>query len=153
HAVPHGPRTKSLSLAATQAADSRTTLRRQLWRLGRRALAGRCERQTSLRVQPAPLDPEVPRAHVGESYAMKSWRQTSILLFFAGLLFFPPNGSSCGPFFPEAIFVFQEHPGAPLKQYAEGSLGVVLPSYTRSYLVIAYRVFSGHPLAADEVKG
>jgi hypothetical protein len=83
---------------------------------------------------------------------MRNLRKLSCFVFVAGLLLSPPNGSSCGPFFPGAIFVHRKHPGTPLQWYAEGHLGVVLPSFNRSYLVIAYRNFSGHPLSADEVK-
>src|SRR5262249_10798123 len=72
------------------------------------------------------------------------------LVALAGTLLLPPNGSPCGPDFPQAVFVFQTHPDRPLKGYAGGNLGVVLPSYYRSYLVVAYRYFSGHPLSKAE---
>ena len=72
-----------------------------------------------------------------------------LLLFF----FVPQNGSSCGPFFPQAVFTFQNHPDAPLKQYAAGNLGVILPSFARSYLVLAWRHLSDRPLAPGETKG
>jgi hypothetical protein len=75
------------------------------------------------------------------------------LLTLAGLLLFPPNGSSCGPFFTEAVFVYESHPGQPLKWYAEGDLGVVFPGYSRAYLVVAYRYLAGNPLSAQEQRG
>jgi len=81
---------------------------------------------------------------------MKSWKKPSYLVALAAALLLPPNGSPCGPDFPRAVFVFENHPGTPLKWYAEGSLGVVLPSYNSSYLVTAYRYFSGHPLSRRE---
>jgi hypothetical protein len=84
---------------------------------------------------------------------MKHLKKLSCLLFVAGLLLFPPNGTSCGPFFPDAVFTYQQRPGAPLKWFAEGNLGVVLPGFTRSYLVIAYRYLAGRPLSQSERGG
>src|SRR5262249_8690327 len=81
---------------------------------------------------------------------MKNWRMLFCLAALAGTLLLPPNGSPCGPDFPRAVFVFSTHPDKPLKEYAGGNLGVVLPSYYRSYLVVAYRYFSGHPLSKAE---
>jgi tetratricopeptide (TPR) repeat protein len=83
---------------------------------------------------------------------MRDLKKLFCIAFLASLMLFPPNGSSCGPFFPDAIFVFDRHPGKPLQWYAEGNLGVVLPTFSRSYLVIAYRNFAGRPLSKDEQK-
>ena len=77
-------------------------------------------------------------------------RNRIYLLLFALILLIPQNASTCGPFFPDAIFTYKSHPGRPLKWYAEGKLGVVLPSFDRSYLVVAYRYLSGRPLSASE---
>lgn len=82
---------------------------------------------------------------------MKNWKTPKpFCLLLLAVMLFSPYGNSCGPFFPNAIFVFGTHPGKPLKWYADGSLGVVLPDYNRSYLVIAYRYFAGRPLAESE---
>ncbi|HEY6305169.1 MAG TPA: hypothetical protein VI488_01770 [Candidatus Angelobacter sp.] len=81
---------------------------------------------------------------------MKHWKKLSGLLLLAALLLFPPNGNSCGPFFPDAVFTYQKRPGGPLKWYAEGHLGVLLPSFTPSYLVIGYRYLAGRPLSPGE---
>lgn len=54
-----------------------------------------------------------------------------------------PLALACGPSFPVAIFIQVKHPDLPLAKYAGGSLGVVKPSYARSYLVVAYRYLSG----------
>lgn len=67
------------------------------------------------------------------------------------LLLVPPNGNSCGPFLPDAVFIYGTHPGAPLPQYARGNLGVVLPDFHYHYLFVAYRYFAGRPLHADEI--
>ena len=46
---------------------------------------------------------------------------------------------ACGPYFPQAFFVFTKHPDFPLDHFAAGDLGVLQPTYARSYLVVAYR--------------
>ena len=50
---------------------------------------------------------------------------------------------ACGPFSLEAIFSFTVHPEYPLEKYAAGDIGIVPPSYARSYLFVAYRYFNG----------
>ena len=42
-----------------------------------------------------------------------------------------------------AVFSFDQHPDLPLRSYAEGKLGIVQPSYARSYLYVAYRLIEG----------
>src|SRR5256884_2241255 len=66
--------------------------------------------------------------------------------------FFPSRTLACGPFFTDAIFVFTKHPDFPLEQFANGKLGVLSPSWARSYLVVAYRNLSGAPLTQTEAK-
>lgn len=61
-----------------------------------------------------------------------------------------PAVEACGPFIPRAVFTFIPHPDMPLEPYAAGKLGAVLPSYARSYLVVAYRYLSGVPLDGAE---
>jgi hypothetical protein len=83
-------------------------------------------------------------------------RSTTHLLTFLALvliILIPQNGIPCGPSFANAVFTFQRHPDAPLKRYAQGKLGVVLPSFARSYLVIAYRHLSGRSLSSSETTG
>ncbi len=60
-----------------------------------------------------------------------------------------PAGT-CGPFFPEAIFVSRSAPAFPYPKYVAGDLGVVQPSYPVRHLVIAYNILSGRPLSATE---
>jgi len=57
---------------------------------------------------------------------------------------------SCGPFYDEAIFSYSLHPDLPLQFFAEGKLGVVVPTFARSYLVVAYRYLNGASLNANE---
>lgn len=44
----------------------------------------------------------------------------------------------------------QHSPDFPLKSYVSGHLGVISPKYRLSYLIIAYRYLSHHPLSAQE---
>jgi hypothetical protein len=59
---------------------------------------------------------------------------------------------ACGPFFTDAIFVFEKHPEFPLERFARGQLGVLQTTYARSYLVAAYRNLIGEKLSDAEVK-
>ena len=66
-----------------------------------------------------------------------------------GLVCSPPV-FGCGPFFEQAIFTYSLHPDLPLAGFAQGHLGVLQPTYARSYLYAAYRHLSGVGLDADE---
>lgn len=57
---------------------------------------------------------------------------------------------ACGPDFSPPVLTQTSRPDGPPDAYAAGRLGVVLPSYVQSYLVIAYRYFSGKPLKVEE---
>jgi hypothetical protein len=75
------------------------------------------------------------------------------LIVVAAILFLaPPESQSCGPFLPEAQFVFRLGPVDELPYY-QGKLGIVQPSYRRRNLIVAYRYFSGVPLTKDEIAG
>ena len=54
----------------------------------------------------------------------------------------PPVGPAA-PFFAVTVFTYERHPDLPRTGYADGKLGVVLPSYARSYLVVAWRHVAG----------
>lgn len=60
---------------------------------------------------------------------------------------------ACGPFFDDAVFVYSSHPDAPLKLYVGGNLGLLQPTYARSYLVLAYRYLTDKPLKNEEIAG
>ncbi|MDQ3829054.1 MAG: hypothetical protein M3361_07045, partial [Candidatus Tectomicrobia bacterium] len=53
-----------------------------------------------------------------------------------GLVCGPP-AFGCGPFFEQAIFTYSLHPDLPLASFAQGHLGVLQPTYARSYLYAA----------------
>ena len=57
---------------------------------------------------------------------------------------------ACGPFTLEAVFTFTVHPGYPLEKFAAGRVGVLQPSYARSYLYVAYRYLSGSSFTQAE---
>lgn len=44
----------------------------------------------------------------------------------------------------------ESYPDFPLTKYVAGHLGVINPKYKLSYLIIAYRYLSNHPLSTDE---
>jgi hypothetical protein len=62
----------------------------------------------------------------------------------------PPPAAACGPYFPVTIFIQSKHPDLPLEEFAAGKLGVLQPTYARSYLVVAYRYLSGVSFEASE---
>jgi hypothetical protein len=57
---------------------------------------------------------------------------------------------ACGPFRPYAVFTHATHPDFPLEGFAGGELGVLEPSYARSYLVVAWRMIEGPALTHEE---
>jgi hypothetical protein len=54
---------------------------------------------------------------------------------------------------PEPFADYSQHPDIPFEKFVQGELGVVQPTFARSYLVVAYRYASGVPLTADEQQG
>lgn len=59
---------------------------------------------------------------------------------------------ACGPFTLQAIFSFTVHPEFPLENYAAGELGVIQPTYARSYLFVAYRHLLDRGFSKEEQK-
>lgn len=84
-----------------------------------------------------------------------AWKRSVVvlLLFCFFMTLAPQPAQACGPFFTDAIFVFQKHPDHPLEKFARGNVGVLQPTYARSYLVAAYRNLVGETLSDAEVKG
>jgi len=76
-----------------------------------------------------------------------------LMLIVAGLFLLSSRTNACGPFFTDAIFVFTKHPDFPLENFAAGKLGVVSPTWARSYLVVVYRNLSNNQLSDSEAKG
>jgi hypothetical protein len=78
--------------------------------------------------------------------------KVSRLVFAAGctVLVFAVPGNSCGPFFPEAVFVQDTMPDGPYSAYAGGQIGIPQPGYRIEDLVVAYDWLNGHGLTATE---
>lgn len=85
----------------------------------------------------------------------KSLSRTVIAVVLISLLMvlLPRQTGACGPFFTNSIFVYSKHPDFPLERFATGQLGVLQPSYARSYLVAAYRNLINEKLSDQEVAG
>lgn len=67
-----------------------------------------------------------------------------------GFFVFLVPANSCGPFFPEAVFVQNSMPDGPYTAYAKGEIGVPQPGYRVQDLVIAYDWLNGHGLTSSE---
>src|SRR3982074_1042632 len=65
------------------------------------------------------------------------------IALMAVLLFSSYPSLACGPFSLDSIFTFTVHPEYPLEKFARGEVGVIQPSYARSYLFVAYRYRNG----------
>jgi hypothetical protein len=59
------------------------------------------------------------------------------------------TAQACGPFFFPDVFVLKLRPDKP-KEFAAGSLGVLLPTYPRQDLAVAFRYLNGGTLSAAE---
>ena len=82
--------------------------------------------------------------------AMKRWKKYRAAGLLVIFLYLSSPTSGCGPFFPQTYFITSRLPDYPLEPYAAGKIGIVLPTYARSYLVVAYRYFNGKPLSPAE---
>ena len=77
-------------------------------------------------------------------------RSAFAIALLAAILCQAPTSFACGPFSLESIFSFSVHPEYPLEKYAAGNVGIVQPSYARSYLYVAYRYFNGDRFDQNE---
>src|SRR5436190_907689 len=76
----------------------------------------------------------------------------TVLLVLICVLLRPLPAVACGPFSLDAVFTSVVHPEFPLEKFARGEIGVVQPTYARSYLVAAYRHLSGIGFSEAEQK-
>lgn len=60
------------------------------------------------------------------------------------------NLMSCGGYNQDRGLTGQHSPDFPLNGFVNGELGVISPKYRISYLIIAYRYLSNHPLSHEE---
>ena len=79
-------------------------------------------------------------------------RIISVFLPLAVLLYNSMPAYSTGPFPPLARIFYTRYPDLPLNGYAGGKLGVLRPTFARSYLAVAYRYLDGKPLNSEERK-
>ena len=79
-------------------------------------------------------------------------RTVCAIPLMAALLFSSNLALACGPFSLDSIFTFTVHPEYPLEKFARGELGVIQPSYARSYLFVAYRYLNGTGFNPQEQK-
>jgi hypothetical protein len=84
--------------------------------------------------------------------AVKISRSSLLLLMTLALLYGARPALSCGPFIERAVFTYSKHPDFPLARFAAGELGVLQPTYARSYLAVAYRYLTGSSLDKEEQK-
>jgi hypothetical protein len=90
---------------------------------------------------------EVPHVlQQSPSRAALWWRAVVACALVFALIVPQPAAVACGPFFTQTIFSFRMHPDFPLMRFAAGDLGIVQPTYARSYLVVAYRYMRGMSL-------
>jgi hypothetical protein len=73
------------------------------------------------------------------------------LLFtaFAILIAWPTDSCS---FSEGPAFVFAKRPDAPISAYVAGRLGILMPTFAHSHLVVAWRYLAGKPLSEVEQK-
>jgi hypothetical protein len=77
--------------------------------------------------------------------------RAGVALLLVVVLVFPvAPAKACGPYLPTTIFIQRKHPDLPFGKFAAGNLGVLQPSYARSYLVTAYRYLNGGSFDAVE---
>jgi hypothetical protein len=81
-----------------------------------------------------------------------NWRILLIITLALAVLVATRPASGCGPFVLRQVFTYEKHPDLPLARFAAGELGILQPTYARSYLVVAYRYFAGAPLDPAEQK-
>ncbi len=77
-------------------------------------------------------------------------RVTRKILIVFGAIVFLAAGWACAPDFAVAVFSYKRHPDLPRSKFLDGQLGVLRPTYARSYLVIAYRHLTGIGLSRGE---
>ena len=86
---------------------------------------------------------------------VKRWRTVVIVVLASALLLSPPlwswSGAS-GVHSVIALFESHVHPDLPFDQFAAGRLGIIKPTWDRSYLYVAYRYLSGPGFDASEQK-
>src|ERR1035441_10997170 len=97
-------------------------------------------RRARLCLQPSSLDRNQFPGCATKAYAMNrrlpGHRSITSAVLLLALLLTPANILPCGTSFPEPVFTVRGSPDAPLELFAQGRLGIVLPTYERTFLVV-----------------
>ncbi len=82
---------------------------------------------------------------------MRLFRLTIVatLLFSFTSQFARPT-KACGPSYVQPIFVFENSPDLPFRDFTAGKIGIVKPTFGRKTLLIAYRYLNGGSFDATE---
>ena len=82
----------------------------------------------------------------------RSFRWLLVLPAIAAAFFIVRQVSACGPFLTTALFGDIGQPDTPMKDFANGKLGIVRPTLSKENLVIAYRHMEGWGLDEEAQK-
>jgi hypothetical protein len=77
----------------------------------------------------------------------------AIALLLGGLSLAPARARACSGFGPDPVLITERHPDSPLRRFVKGNLGIIRPTFARTYLVVAYRYLAGMPLDGAEQAG
>ena len=84
---------------------------------------------------------------------MKASRTSIAVLLTVAVLFqLSQHAKACGPEFLQPIFVMQDSPDPPFREFTQGNIGILKPSFGRKTLVIAYRYLNGGSFNEEEHK-
>ena len=89
------------------------------------------------------------RASTRTGPALEALGALAAIAGFAALAFLAPAARACGPFFETVVLTYATHPEPPLADYAAGRLGVLQPTWRRTYLIVAYRYLTADALSKD----
>jgi hypothetical protein len=71
-------------------------------------------------------------------------------VIFASMLACGGSAVACNPAPPEPAYSYRTHPDFPLQSFTAGRLGVILPTWSPTFLVVAYRQLAGIGVDAEE---
>src|SRR5437667_2942425 len=74
----------------------------------------------------------------------------SVVLFAIFYVMLATFAISCAVDYQVAVFTYRNHPDFPRSEFLSGHLGVLQPTYARSYLYVAYRYLIGVGFNAAE---
>ena len=78
--------------------------------------------------------------------------RSRIVLLVIVSIFLVTTAETCGPAFDGLVFTRKHGPDAPISAFANGKIGIPLPSWWRAYLVVTYRYLESKPLSPAEAR-